>query len=167
MSKLKRIRRAILLHLLNLFSGSHFFALKRRLLIAAGIPCGPASRVVGPVHLGTVAEVSIGESVWVGADLTVFGSGGVRIGDHVDLGPEVMFLTSSHELNDSPAHRAGKGISWHITVEDGSWIGARAVIQGDVVVGRGAVVGACALVNRSLGDNVLCVGVPAAVKRRL
>ena len=123
--------------------------------------------MVGPLYPGTVAEVSFGENVWVGAGLTVFGSGSVRIGSRVDLGPEVLFLSSSHEMNDSPEHRAGKGISWHIVVEDGSWIGARATIQGDVVVGRGSVIAACALVNRSLGDNVLCAGVPAVVKKDL
>ena len=168
MARLRRAYRSFLLWILNVFfCGTHFFALKRALLNAAGIPCGKGTRVVGPLHPGSVASVSFGESVWVGAGLTIFGSGSVRIGNHVDLGPEVMFISSSHEMNDAPDHRAGKGIAWHIEVEDGSWIGARATIQGDIVIGRGSVIGACALVNKSLGENVLCGGVPAVVKKAL
>ena len=168
MARLRRLHRRFLLHILNtFFRGTHFFALKRRLLRAAGIPCGDGTRVVGPLRMDPAAELSVGAGVWISADLTVFGSGSVRIGDRVNIGPQVMFISSSHEMNDSPDRRAGRGIAWHITVEDGSWIGARATLQGDVTVGRGAVIGACALVNKSLGDNVLCVGVPAVVKKKL
>ncbi|MBK5926495.1 serine O-acetyltransferase [Rhodobaculum claviforme] len=48
-------------------------------------------------------------------------------------------------------------------IEDGVDIGAGAVIVGDITVGRGAVVGANAVVTRSVPPNAVVGGVPARV----
>ena len=82
MGRLKRIKRAFCIWIINSFlSGTHFFELKRLLIRAAGIPCGVGSKVVGPVYLGNVARVRIGSNVWVGTRFAVYGNGSVTLGD--------------------------------------------------------------------------------------
>lgn len=54
----------------------------------------------------------------------------------------------------------------NIVIEDGAYIGMRANIitsSGDVVIGKSAVVGAAALVNKSVPENMLAVGVPIRI----
>lgn len=45
------------------------------------------------------------------------------------------------------------------------WLGNRVMVLGDVSIGSGAVVGAGAIVSRSLPANTLALGVPAEVRR--
>lgn len=48
-----------------------------------------------------------------------------------------------------------------VRIEEGAWIGAAAVILPGVTIGRGAIVGASALVNRSIPPMQVWGGVPA------
>lgn len=50
-----------------------------------------------------------------------------------------------------------------IRIEDGAYIGMRASIiaRNDLVIGKGAVVGACSLVNKSIPGGETVVGIPA------
>jgi acetyltransferase-like isoleucine patch superfamily enzyme len=54
-----------------------------------------------------------------------------------------------------------------ITVEDGAWIGAGAIVVDGVRVGARAVVGAGAVVTRDVPPRTLAAGVPARVIRQL
>lgn len=50
-----------------------------------------------------------------------------------------------------------------IIIEDGAYIGMRASIiaPNDITIGKKAIVGACSLVNRSIGEGEIVAGVPA------
>lgn len=51
-------------------------------------------------------------------------------------------------------------------IKDGAYIGMRATIiarNQDTVIGENTVVGACALVNKSIPDNATAVGIPVKV----
>ena len=60
--------------------------------------------------------------------------------------------------NDFPKHIGGP-----IKIEDGAWIGAGAIILANVTVGRKAVVGAGAVVTRSVPAFAIVAGNPAKV----
>lgn len=166
MSALNRIYRSVIVWNINHFlCGTHFFGLKRSLLNSAGIKCGEGTSVVGPIRIGKVSDISFGKNVWVGTEFKVYGNGKVNIGDNIDIAPEVAFVTGSHEINvgdtGETGRRAGDGKSFEITVENGCWIGARTTIMGDITIHRGAVVGACSLVNKNVDENCAVAGVPA------
>lgn len=146
------------------FCGTHFFRLKRCLLRFAGMRIGSCTKIVGPVYISSGIE--IGDNCWIGMNLAAHGNGHVRIGNDCDLAPEVMFLTGSHQIG-ARERRAGAGLSSSIQIGDACWIGARATILGGVAVGSGSVIGACALVNRSIENDVLVAGVPAKKIRSL
>lgn len=150
----------------SFLSGTHFYSIKRKLLNAIGIHCGQKTCVVGPLFLGNVSQVSFGDGVWVGRDFKVYGNGSVLIGNNIDIAPDVAFLTGSHKISDS-FRRAGDGLSFQISVEDGCWIGARSTILGNTTIREGCVIAAGAIVNHSTNTNAIYGGVPAKIIRRL
>jgi maltose O-acetyltransferase len=105
-----------------------------------------------------------GENCWIGTGLTIHGNGTVTMGSCCDIGPDVTFLTGSHELGDAN-RRAGKGKTFDVTIGNGVWVGARSTVMADV--GDGSAVAACACVSKTVGENLLVGGVPAKIIREL
>ena len=104
--------------------------------------------------------MKVGNNSWVGKNLTINGNGVVIIGDNCDIAPEVTFLTGGHQIGTAD-RRAGKGETYTIEVGDGTWIGARSTISGNIKIGKSCVVAACACVTQDLADSRLVGGVPA------
>jgi acetyltransferase-like isoleucine patch superfamily enzyme len=75
-------------------------------------------------------------------------------------------VTVDHEVGDS-SQRCGRRVFRPICIEDGVWIGSRAVILPGVRIGRGAVVGAGAVVTRDVPAHALVAGIPAKTIRDL
>lgn len=156
----KILRKLCLLIINTFFSTTNFFRVKNILLRISGISVGKNSKVVGPIKMGTVANLKIGSNCWIGSGLSIYGNGNVVIGDRCDLAPDISFVTGSHEIGDCN-RRAGEGISFDIEVSDGCWIGARATIVGNIIINSSSIVGACSLVNKNIKQNTIVAGVPA------
>jgi maltose O-acetyltransferase len=75
-------------------------------------------------------------------------------------------VSSTHEIG-APDRRAGTDVGKPVTVGDGCWIGARAVILPGVAVGDGCISAAGAVVTRDCQANGLCAGIPAKLIRHL
>ena len=162
-----KIKRIIGLFFINcIFSGTRFWGIKRILLKFAGIRVGKNTKVVGPISIGTVATIDIGDNCWIGANLKIYGNGDVVIGNNCDIAPNVSFITGSHLIGNKN-RRAGEGVSYLITLKSGCWIGAQATFMGDIIIGEGVVIGACSLVNKNLENDTVAVGNPAKVIRKL
>lgn len=81
----------------------------------------------------------------------------IRIGNHVSVGHEVMFITHGHDTSD-PRQRAGRMTTAPIVVEDGVWLGARSTILPGVHIGTGAVIGASVVVSEDVPEQTLYMG---------
>jgi maltose O-acetyltransferase len=107
-----------------------------------------------------------GRDVTIGRDTTInYGvffdtSARVSIGRRCDVGMQVMFCTGTHDFGVSD-RRAGQSVSRPIVVEDGVWIGARAIVLPGVTIGRGCVIAAGAVVATSCEPDGLYAGIPA------
>ena len=88
----------------------------------------------------------------------------VTIGKNVCINDGVEILTASHDVSD-PEWKHVKGA---IIIEDYVWIGTGAMILPGVTIGKGAVVGARAVVSKSGAPGNIVVGIPAApiIKKR-
>lgn len=162
-----RIMRSFALFVINHFLvGTHFFGAKRALLRFAGVEIGSDSKVVGPLYLGSVATLKLGDHVWLGRNASVDGNGSVEIGDWVDVGPCVSFGTGGHEIGEH-AHRAGDGVVSHISIGSGTWIGQNTIVINNSSIGEGCVVAAGSVVIGDAPNDVLVAGVPAKIKRGL
>ena len=104
--------------------------------------------------------ISIGSRSFLGIRSFIDASARVDIGRDCAVGPNVSFLTSTHDVG-SEERRAGSARATAIVIEDGVWIGGSAVILGGVTIGKGCVVGAGSLVVSDCAPNGLYGGVPA------
>ncbi|HQY16708.1 MAG TPA: acyltransferase [Ilumatobacteraceae bacterium] len=145
--------------------------LRTQLLRAAGMRMGPGSAVGGRLRLvgegrARASRVTMGRNCWINDSCSIDASDTITMGDGVAFGHEVMLITSTHEIGPHQ-YRAGKDTTQPITIGDGVWIGARAVVLPGVTIGNGSIVAAGAVVNRPVGSNVLVAGVPARFVKHL
>jgi maltose O-acetyltransferase len=144
--------------------------LRAALLRLGGLKIGRGTLVLGnPVIAGEgnpYRLLSIGESCWVNMGIIFDLGAPVTVGDRVDLGHEVLFITSSHDV-EGAERRGGSPLIAPITVGDGVWIGARAILLPGVTVGEGAIVAAGAVVVRDVPPHTMVAGVPAKPVREL
>jgi acetyltransferase-like isoleucine patch superfamily enzyme len=112
-------------------------------------------------------QVILGDRSWLGPFCLVYGNGGVTIGSNVLVAGHTSINTVSHSadrcdipINDQPA------VIDPVVIEDDVWIGLNAVILQGVTIGRGTIVGAGAVVNKSIPPWSIAVGVPARVVGR-
>jgi acetyltransferase-like isoleucine patch superfamily enzyme len=111
-------------------------------------------------------ELVIGDESWIGQQCFLHAAGGISIGARVGLGPAVKILTSQH----AEAGRATPVLfspieTARVVVEDDADVGVGAILLPGVTVGRGAVVGAGAVVTRDVPAYAVAAGVPARVLR--
>ena len=104
-------------------------------------------------------DVIVGDRVTIKSG--VFLWDGMRVGDDVFIGPNATF---SNDLYP----RSKQAFKYPLTsIEDGASIGANATVLPGVKIGRGALVGAGAVVTRDVPEYCVAVGNPAVVTRKL
>ena len=159
--------RKILLLLVNkIFVGTnpHFFKIKRWSLQSIGFVIGENTKIVGPVVC--TGSLIIGRDCWIGANFTVRGNGTVILGDRIDVGPDVTFITGTHQTGTSE-HRAGEGYNCTQTIGNGCWIGAKSIFVNNISIGAACIVAASACVCKTFPANLLIGGVPAKAIKSL
>jgi acetyltransferase-like isoleucine patch superfamily enzyme len=108
--------------------------------------------------------IRMGNHVFLGPYVTIYGHGGVEIGDGTLVSMKATILSSNHKIPSRERH-----IRWEPSellptkIGRDVWIGANAVILAGITIGNGCVVGAGAVVTSSLPAYSVAVGVPAKV----
>ena len=106
----------------------------------------------------------IGDHSFIGAYAVIGSGGGISIGSHVLIGQCVNIHAESHRFTDSTRLIQEQGVSYRgVVIEDDIWIGSKATILDGVTIGRGAIIGAGAVVTKSVPSQAIAVGVPARV----
>jgi acetyltransferase-like isoleucine patch superfamily enzyme len=111
--------------------------------------------------------IRLGDRVFIGPHCTLFGAGGIEIHDNVLLSPHVTITSHQHtfERTDCLIHEQPAQFA-PVLVEADVWIGAGAILLPGVRIGRGAVVGAGAVVTRDVPAGAVVMGVPARIARQ-
>ena len=107
----------------------------------------------------------IGAHTWIGPQ-SYFDCRDMELGEYVGWGPGAKVLGSEHtgEPIDVPIIQTDLVIK-PVRVLDGADIGVNAVLLPGVTVGKGAIVGAGAVVTKDVPDYAIVAGVPAKVLR--
>ncbi|MDD3078967.1 MAG: acyltransferase [Paludibacter sp.] len=114
---------------------------------------------IGKLHAdGKGPNLSIGEFSFIGRVYIALHEK-VEIGNRVCINDGVQLLTASHDVLDAE----WKQIKAKIIIEDYVWIATNAIILPGVHIGKGAVVGAGAVVSKNVGVGEIIVGNPARV----
>ncbi len=87
----------------------------------------------------------------------------VTIGHGVVISVDVLFITHDGGVLVLREEVGPVDVFGRISVQDGAFVGARAVLLPGVTIGRRSVVGAGAVVTRSVPDGVVVAGSPARV----
>jgi maltose O-acetyltransferase len=138
--------------------------IRTRLLRFAGVKVGRRTVIGGRLWVAgsaTAAEhLTIGDDCFINDGVRFDTAAPITIGDQVAIGHEVLVLTASHGVGPSE-RRAALVTTAPVTIEDGAWLGSRSIVMPGVTIGRGAVVGAGAVVTTSVPPDTLVTGVPA------
>ncbi|MFH9547964.1 putative colanic acid biosynthesis acetyltransferase [Streptomyces sp. NPDC051445] len=128
------------------------------LLRAFGARVGQRVLIRRGVRVHWPWKLDVGDDVWIGEDAWILNLEPVTIGSDSCLSQSALLCTGSHRRR-SATFEFDNG---PIRLEPGSWVAARAVVLRGVTVGRGAVVGACAVAHHDLApDSVLTTGGPS------
>lgn len=125
---------------------------------------GKGTKIQSGLRVMNPEKVSIGAHCDFGHSVFITGGGGVRIGDWVGLGPDVKVWSVNHRFDDPDKPWLLQG--WKrdpVVIEDDVWLGANAFVMPGVTIGKGAVVSACTLVNKSIPPYAIVAGNPCRV----
>ena len=127
---------------------------------------GQNSIIEPPFYCSYGQNIHIGDHVYLNVQCTILDCNEVRIGHHVMIGPVVQIYTAAHLL-EAEARIQGWEVAEPIVIEDNVWLGGGAILLPGVTIGRNAVVGAGAVVSRSVPANTVVAGNPARVIREI
>lgn len=131
---------------------------RRRILCNLGAKISKTAEI-GIVKIdGNKSNLSVGEFSFIGrAEIALHDE--VYVGDFVCINDGVILLTASHDVLD-PSWQHKKN---PIQIGDYAWIATNAILLPGVKIGKGAVVGAGAVVNKDVDDYSIVIGNPAKV----
>ena len=122
-------------------------------------------------------NVYLGAGSFVNVNCVFLDSAEIRIGANALIGPGVQMLTASHPLRAAdriiPVEKRVLGESPYrtqaapIRIGDNVWIGAATLVMPGVTIGDNTTIGAGSIVTSDITANVLAVGQPCRVVRRL
>jgi maltose O-acetyltransferase len=127
---------------------------------------GEGTEIRPPLHCDYGYQIHMGARTFINLGCVLLDVATIRIGDDVQVGPNVRFLTPTHAVEPEP-RRAKWEAAKPISVGDNVWLGGGVIIGPGVSIGENTVVGAGAVVVRDLPANVIAVGNPAQVIRSL
>jgi maltose O-acetyltransferase len=127
---------------------------------------GEGAEVRPPVQCDYGYQIHIGARTFINFGAVFLDVARITIGEDVQVGPNVQFLTPTHPVEPEP-RRAKLEAAKPITIGNNVWLGGGAIILPGVSIGDNTVVGAGAVVTKSLPANVVAVGNPARVLREL
>jgi len=94
------------------------------------------------------------------------GGAGISIGNDVLCGQMVSIHAGNHVFSDPERLIREQGTTHKgVVIEDDCWISAKVTILDGVTIGRGSIIGAGAVVTRSLPPLSIAVGNPARILR--
>ena len=116
--------------------------------------------------IGTFVEVQAGAKIGNNCKISshTFICEGVNIGDNVFVGHGVMFINDRLPKATHPDGTLLGPSEWKLEethVGDGASIGSGAVIMCGIRIGKDCLIGAGAVVTKSLDDGMIVAGVPA------
>lgn len=140
---------------------------------------GKPYSVFSPIYLQFGDNLVIGKNFFSNCNCMILDRGGVKIGDNVLLGPNVMITSVSHPMlaeermvrkyNNSyePGKRSDVQKNSPVTIGNGVWIAANAIVCPGVTIGDNSVIGAGSVVTRDIPPDSFACGVPCRVIRKI
>jgi len=130
---------------------------KAALLRAFGARIGTGAYIKPGVKVKFPWYLSVGDHCWLGEDVWIDNLAPVTIGSHVCVSQGAYLCTGNHDWSSPNMKLFRKPIK----LQDGSWVGARAIVGPGTVVGVGAIVTAGSVVTKNVPAGQIWAGNPA------
>jgi galactoside O-acetyltransferase len=119
-----------------------------------------------PVHMAYGTNVHIGNHFYANFNLVIVDDIDVYIGEHVMIAPNVTITPTGHPV-DPELRKPGTQFSIPVRIGNDVWIGSNVVILPGVNIGDNSVIGAGSVVTHDIPGNVVAVGNPCRVLRKI
>jgi maltose O-acetyltransferase len=127
--------------------------------------CGQEVNIEKGANFYTGWEVEIGDFSSLGINCVV--PFNLKIGRDVMMGPDVIIIGENHRFDNQSIPMRLQGYTQYspVQIQDDVWIGARSIILPGLTIGKGAIIGAGAVVTKNVPPYAICAGNPARVLR--
>ncbi|NOW92758.1 galactoside O-acetyltransferase [Clostridium beijerinckii] len=119
-----------------------------------------------PLHMAYGKNVHIGNCFYANFNFVIVDDIDVYIGEHVMIAPNVTITPTGHPV-DPDLRKPGTQFSIPVKIGNNVWIGSNAVILPGVTIGDNSVIGAGSVVTHDIPENVIAVGNPCRVLRKI
>ena len=119
-----------------------------------------------PFYCDYGKQISVGKRFFANFNLTVLDEARVTIGDDCFIGPNVSIYTACHST-DPIERNTRREWAEPVTIGDNVWIGGSVTILPGVTIGSNVTIGAGSVVTRDIPDNVVAVGNPCKVIKKI
>lgn len=138
-------------------SWNPFMGIKIILLRAFGAKIGRGLVIKNNVTIKSPWNLTIGDDCWIGENVWIDNLDKVTIGNNVCVSQGAMLLTGNHDYTvyNMPYRNAP------IVIEDGAWVGARAVVCPGVTVHGNAILTVGSVATKDMEQNGIYQGNPA------
>ena len=132
-------------------------SLKVILLRWFGARMGKGVVIKPSVNIKFPWKLRVGDHSWIGEEVWIDNLAEVIIGSHVTLSQGSLLLTGSHDHSKVSFNF----LSSAIVLEDGVWIGAKAIVAGGVTCRSHSILGIGSVAEKDLEAYTICKGIPA------
>ncbi len=127
--------------------------------------------IAPPIHVDYGENIHLGNNVEINMGCTFLDCNKITIGDSSGIAPGVKIFAVGHPIN--PEERLPNGSTfWKsnsapVTIGRNVWIGGGSIIVAGVTIGDNTTIGAGSVVTKDIPDNVVAVGNPCRVVKKL
>lgn len=110
-----------------------------------------------------LGDVSVGENTWIGPNVILDGSGGLKIGSNCSISAGVQ-IYSHDSVNWAVSGGIEKYEYAETKIDDNCYLGPNVIVQKGVTIGKCCIIGANSFVNRAVPENSKAYGNPVIIK---
>lgn len=136
---------------------------------------GANTQITAPFYVDYGKFIHLGENCEINMNCVFLDCNRITIGDNALIAPGVHIYTVFHPIRAAERFHVDGGSDFPfaisrtapVSIGDNVWIGGGSIILPGVSIGSNVTIGAGSLVSKSIPDNVLALGSPCRVVRRL
>lgn len=127
---------------------------------------GENANIIPPFTCDYGCNVKVGDNTVINHSGVFLDTNEINIGKHALIGPKSGLYGAIHPF-DVEARNEGIEKAKTINIGDGAWLGGKVTIVPGVSIGKHSVIGAGSVVTKDIPDDVVAVGNPCRVIRKI
>lgn len=127
---------------------------------------GENANIIPPFTCDYGCNVKVGDNTVINHSGVFLDTNEINIGKHALIGPKSGLYGAIHPF-DVEARNEGIEKAKTINIGDGAWLGGKVTVVPGVSIGKHSVIGAGSVVTKDITDDVVAVGNPCRVIRKI